>query len=218
MMSLPLSPAVASAAAVALQGLLLSLGLIVAIGAQNAFVLRQGLRREHVGSIVLFCALADALLIASGVLGMGEALGERPGLARGLALAGALFLAVYGWRAWRRARQAQRLQAAAGGGGLGRAAAIVQAAAFTLLNPHVYLDTVLLVGSIGAQQPVALRGWFILGASAASALWFGLLGYGARWLAPWFARPRAWQLLDLLIGATMLVLALLLLRQALAGP
>ncbi len=151
------------------QGLALSLGLIVAIGAQNAFVLRQGLRREHVGSVVLFCAVADALLIIAGVMGMAQALGQRPGLARALALAGAVFLAAYGWRALQRARQAQQLTAAAGGPGLGRGAAVAQAAAFTLLNPHVYLDTVLLVGSIGAQQPPALRGWFIAGASSASA-------------------------------------------------
>ncbi len=179
-----------------LQGLALSFGLIVAIGAQNAFVLRQGLRREHVGSVVLFCALADALLITVGVLGMAQALGQNPGLARALALAGAGFLAVYGWQALRRARHAHHLRATAAGAGLGRGAAMAQAAAFTLLNPHVYLDTVLLVGSIGAQQPAPLRGWFIAGASAASLGWFGLLGFGARLLAPWFARPRAWQMLD----------------------
>lgn len=196
------------------QGLAVSLGLIVAIGAQNAFVLRQGLRREHVGSIVLFCVMADGALIAAGVLGVAQALGERPGFARALALAGAACLAAYGVQALRRARHAHRLQPAAGEASIGRGAALAQAAAFTLLNPHVYLDTVLLMGSIGAQQPDALRGWFIAGASAASALWFGLLGYGARWLAPWFARPRAWQMLDAFIGLTLLVLAALLVRQA----
>jgi L-lysine exporter family protein LysE/ArgO len=198
-----------------LQGLSLGLGLIVAIGSQNAFVLRQGLRREHVGAIVLFCALADAALIAAGVLGMAHALGQRPLLANVLALGGAVFLAVYGWQALRRARRPQLLRAAEGGGGLGLGAVLAQAAAFTLLNPHVYLDTVLLVGSIGAQQSGALRGWFIVGASAASLLWFVSLGYGARWLAPWFARPRAWQVLDGLIGVTMFVLSALLLRHAL---
>lgn len=200
-----------------LQGLTLGLGLIVAIGSQNAFVLRQGLRREHVGKIVLFCALADAALIAAGVLGMAHALGQRPLLASALALGGAAFLAAYGWQALRRARRPQQLRASAGGHGLGAGAVLAQAAAFTLLNPHVYLDTVLLVGSIGAQQPGALRGWFILGASAASLLWFASLGVGARWLAPWFARPRAWQVLDGLIGVTMFVLAALLLRHALGG-
>ena len=199
------------------QGLALSFGLIVAIGAQNAFVLRQGLRREHVGSVVLFCALADAVLIAAGVLGMAQALGDRPAWAQALALVGALFLAAYGWQALRRARQVHQLSVTGRGAGLSRSAAMAQAAAFTLLNPHVYLDTVLLVGSIGAQQPAPLRGWFIAGASSASLLWFGLLGYGARWLAPWFDRPRAWQVLDGLIGVTMFVLAALLLRHTLAG-
>lgn len=199
------------------QGLALSLGLIVAIGAQNAFVLRQGLRREHVGTVVLFCAVADAVLITAGVLGMAQALGERPLLARGLAVGGAVFLAHYGWQALRRARQVNRLQAAEGGVSLARGAALAQAAAFTLLNPHVYLDTVLLVGSIGAQQPAGLRGWFVAGASTASLAWFTALGFGARWLAPVFARPKAWQVLDGLIGLTMWTMAALLLRHAWAG-
>lgn len=199
------------------QGLALSLGLIVAIGAQNAFVLRQGLRREHVGAVVLFCALVDALLIGAGVLGMAQALGDRPGLARGLAAVGAVFLAVYGWRALRRARDVQQLQAQSGGEAIGLGAALAQAAAFTLLNPHVYLDAVLLVGSIGAQQPPVLQPWFIGGASAASLFWFVSLGFGARWLAPWFAKPRAWQVLEALIGLTMWVLSAWMLRLALQG-
>ena len=190
-----------------LQGLALSLGLIVAIGAQNAFVLRQGLRREHVASVVFFCAISDALLMAAGVLGMGQALGERPMVAHALALAGAVFLAVYGWKALRRALQQNGLLANEEGDGLSWAAAMAQAAAFTLLNPHVYLDTVLLVGSIGAQQPPSLQPWFVAGASSASLLWFCALGFGARWLAPLFAQPRAWQVLDILIGLTMWVLS-----------
>ncbi len=209
--------AISLAFPVFVQGLLLGFGLIVAIGAQNAFVLRQGLRREHVGSVVLFCAVADAVLIAAGVLGMAQALGQHPGLARVLALAGAVFLAVYGWQALRRARQVHRLNVVEGSAGLRRGAAMAQAAAFTLLNPHVYLDTVLLVGSIGAQQPATLRGWFIAGASSASLVWFALLGFGARWMAPWFARPRSWQVLDGMIGVTMFVLAALLVRHAVIG-
>jgi len=190
-----------------LQGLALSLGLIVAIGAQNAFVLRQGLRREHVASVVFFCAISDALLIVAGVLGMAQALGERPMVAQALALAGAVFLAVYGWQALRRALQQNGLSANEEGDGLSWAAAMAQAAAFTLLNPHVYLDTVLLVGSIGAQQPASLQPWFVAGASSASLLWFCALGFGARWLAPFFAQPRAWQVLDVLIGLTMWALS-----------
>ena len=190
-----------------LQGLALSLGLIVAIGAQNAFVLRQGLRREHVASVVFFCAITDALLIAAGVLGMAQALGERPMVAHALALAGAVFLAAYGWNALRRALQQNGLLANEEGDGLTWAAAMAQAAAFTLLNPHVYIDTVLLVGSIGAQQPAGLQAWFVAGASSASLLWFCALGFGARWLAPLFAKPRAWQVLDILIGLTMWALS-----------
>lgn len=201
-----------------LQGLTLSLGLIVAIGAQNAFVLRQGLRREQVLPVVLFCALADAVLIIAGVLGMAEALGERPAIAKALALVGAAFLATYAWRALQRARHPSQLQASTAGQGLSLGGALAQAAAFTLLNPHVYLDTVLLVGSVGAQHGPALRPWFIAGACLASLLWFSLLGLGARWMAPVFAKPRAWQWLDGLIGVTMGVLALLLLRHALIGP
>ena len=200
-----------------LQGLALSLGLIVAIGAQNAFVLRQGLRREHVASVVFFCAITDALLIAAGVLGMAQALGERPMLANALALAGAVFLAVYGWKALNRALQQNGLLAAEDGQGLSWASAMAQAAAFTLLNPHVYLDTVLLVGSIGAQQRAGLQAWFVAGASSASLLWFCALGFGARWLAPLFAQPRAWQVLDSLIGLTMWVLSGMLVMHLVAA-
>jgi len=200
-----------------LQGLVLSLGLIVAIGAQNAFVLRQGLRREHVGAVVAFCAISDALLITAGVLGLSRLLGDQPLLTRALAIFGAVFLALYGWRALRRATQASAMSAASGDSPLRLTSVLAQAAAFTLLNPHVYLDTVLLVGSIGAQQPEALRGWFVLGASSASLLWFAALGFGARWLAPWFARPRAWQVLDALIGVTMWLLAALLARHVWMG-
>ncbi|MDT8991184.1 LysE/ArgO family amino acid transporter [Curvibacter sp. APW13] len=210
-------PSFASLFPALLQGFVLSLGLIVAIGAQNAFVLRQGLRREHVGTVVAFCAASDAVLIAAGVLGMAQALGERPLVAQAMAVAGAVFLAIYGLQAMRRALQPHRLQAAPGVQVLGRGAALAQAAAFTLLNPHVYLDTVMLMGSIGAQQPAAARGWFIAGASGASVLWFVGLGYGARWLAPLFARPRAWAILDALIALTMWTLSALLVRHVLVN-
>ncbi len=201
----------------ALTGLSLGLTLIIAIGAQNAFVLRQGLRREHVGPVVAVCALIDALLIAAGVAGLARLLGTRPALATALTLGGALFLAWYGLRAlWRAARPGQ-LHAAAGSSGLTRRQAVAQALAFTVLNPHVYLDTVLLVGSVGAQQSAGVARWaFTTGACAASLLWFASLGYGARWLAPVFARPRAWQVLDGLIGLTMLLLSALLWRRLLA--
>jgi L-lysine exporter family protein LysE/ArgO len=188
--------------------------LIVAIGAQNAFVLRQGLRREHVGAVVAFCAASDLLLMTAGVAGVGGALQAAPGLALALTLGGALFLLAYGVRALWRALHPQALAAAADHEPLALRGVLVQAAAFTLLNPHVYLDTVLLVGSVGAQQPAAARGWFLLGAGLASAGWFCALGFGARLLAPWFAQPRAWRLLDAAVGVTMLVLAAALLRRA----
>lgn len=187
-------------------GFSLGLALIVAIGAQNAFVLRQGLRREHVGTIVLFCAASDALLMSAGVGGLGRLIGAAPALAAALTWGGAAFLVVYGLKALWRARRPGALAAGADCG-LTRRQALAQAAAFTLLNPHVYLDTVVLVGAVGAQQAAAARPVFVWGAASASLLWFGALGYGARLLAPLFAQPRAWQVLDLLVGATMLVLA-----------
>lgn len=208
-LSSALAPALppTSLGAAALNGLALSLGLIVAIGAQNAFVLRQGLQRAHVGPVVLACVAADALLMAAGVAGLAGLIGEHPGLARALATAGMVFLLAYGLRALWAARRPGALQAGQTAS-LSRRQALWQLAGFTLLNPHVYLDTVLLVGSVGAQQPGwAARSAFVAGAAGASALWFTTLGYGARWLAPVFARPRAWQALDALIGAVMLALA-----------
>jgi L-lysine exporter family protein LysE/ArgO len=195
-------------------GLALGGSLIIAIGAQNAFVLRQGLRREHVGAVVAFCAASDILLMTAGVAGVGGALRAAPALALVMTVGGALFLFAYGVRALRRALHPQALTAAADHAALPLRAVLAQAAAFTLLNPHVYLDTVLLVGTVGSQQPAQARGWFLLGAGLASVAWFSALGFGARLLAPWFARERAWRILDGLVGVTMLLLALLLLREA----
>jgi L-lysine exporter family protein LysE/ArgO len=197
---------IAPALSAAATGAALGFTLIVAIGAQNAFVLRQGLRREHVGVIVVLCALCDAVLMCGGVAGLAQVLARMPRLAGWLTAGGVAFLVVYGLRALWRAARPQSLQAAAEVPGLTRGQALAQAAAFTLLNPHVYLDTVVLVGTVGAQQG-PLRWWFAAGASAASLVWFSALGYGARRLAPLFARPRAWQVLDALIGLTMLALA-----------
>lgn len=201
----------ASVYPVFIEGLALSLGLIVAIGAQNAFVLRQGLRREYIGSVVLFCSITDALLIAAGVLGMAQALRLNPLVATALTVAGVVFLTVYGWQALRRAWSTGGLHADSHAGQLSRGAVMAQAAAFTFLNPHVYLDTVLLIGSVGAQHSAGMQRVFIAGACSASALWFAGLGFGARWLAPVFAKPRAWQILDIGIAAIMWVLAVLLL-------
>jgi L-lysine exporter family protein LysE/ArgO len=198
-------------------GFALSATLIIAIGAQNAFVLRQGIRREHVAPIVIFCALADLLLIGAGVVGLASVLGNSPALASLLTIAGSAFLAWYGVRALRRALIPQSLRASAGDQPLSLGNAMAQAAGFTLLNPHVYLDTVLLMGSIGTRQPPDLRLWFVGGAACASGVWFTTLGFGARLLAPVFARPGAWRVLDSVIGLTMLALAVMLIRQGLAG-
>ncbi|WP_444464583.1 LysE/ArgO family amino acid transporter [Rhodobacter capsulatus] len=195
-----------------LTGFALSLGLIVAIGAQNAFVLRQGLRREHVALVVVFCSACDLALIAAGVAGLGAVLGQAPRLVTALSLGGAVFLGWYGVSALRRALHPERLEAGPGGAALTRAGALARVAGFTLLNPHVYLDTVLLVGSVGAAQPAGAHLAFVLGAGLASALWFTALGYGARLLAPVFARPAAWRVLDLLVGLIMLALAAGLVR------
>ena len=198
-------------------GFVLSATLIIAIGAQNAFVLRQGIRKEHIAPIVAFCAIADLVLIGVGVAGLAGILGDSPTLVALLTIAGSGFLVWYGVRALRRALLPQSLRAATGNEPLSLANAMAQAAGFTLLNPHVYLDTVLLMGSIGTRQPPDMRIWFVGGAACASGVWFTTLGFGARLLAPIFARPRAWQVLDTLVGLTMLFLAVVLIRQGIAG-
>ncbi len=186
-----------------LTGLTLGGSLIVAIGAQNAFVLRQGLRREHVAAVVAVCTLLDIVLMAAGVSGVGAAAGQHPALLQAAALGGAAVLAWYGLAAFRRAAQPQALQAELSGAGQPAGRVILQALSISLLNPHVYLDTVVLVGSIGARQVAGTQLAFFLGASLASSLWFTALGFGARGLSPLFASPRAWRLLDALIGVTM---------------
>jgi L-lysine exporter family protein LysE/ArgO len=200
-------PDAVGAVAAAAAGFGLGMSLIVAIGAQNAFVLRQGLRRQHVGLVVSVCIALDAALIGIGVAGIATALGRQRGLLDALALAGAAVLAVYGAQAARRALGTQALAAAAEGPSQTRCQVLLQTLAISLLNPHVYLDTVLLMGAVGAQQPAGLRLPFVLGGAAASAVWFVLLGYAARWLTPMFARPTAWRVLDALVALTMGLLA-----------
>lgn len=195
-------------------GLFLGATLIMAIGAQNAFVLRQGLRREHVPHIVVFCIVADVLLLSLGVAGLSGLLGKAPALTALLTFGGAAFLGWYGVQSLRNAIRPRTLQTSASARQLPLRGAMAQAAGFTFLNPHVYLDTVLLLGSVGASQPPALRLWFIGGAALASAGWFSALGFGARLLAPLFARPRAWQVLDVIVGLTMLAMAAMLVAGA----
>ena len=184
-----------------------SMALIVAIGAQNAFVLRQGLRREHVLPIVAVCTGADALLIAAGVAGMGVLVTENPELIHLVRYGGALFLVGYGALAALRALRPGRLSAHAGGPGVTARRAVAVALGFTFLNPHVYLDTVVLLGAMGAEQPGDLRVAFVVGGALASFVWFTTVGYGARLLEPLFARPAAWRVLDGSIAGVMTALA-----------
>lgn len=191
---------------VALTGLLTGLSLIVAIGAQNAFVLRQGLTRSHVGLVVAICAVSDALLIAVGVSGVGSVVAGNPVLLTVLRWAGAAYLTAYGLRSLRDARRPQTLEAREGGP-VTRRQVVLTALALTYLNPHVYLDTVLLLGSIGNQHGEVGRWWFAAGAVAGSAAWFTVLGLGARAAAPALRRPGTWRVLDAVVGVVMIALA-----------
>jgi L-lysine exporter family protein LysE/ArgO len=206
-----------------LAGLGLGFSLIVAIGAQNLFVLRQGIRREHVLAVVAVCTLSDLALIALGVSGIGLVLHGVPWLAIVVRVAGALFLIGYGLLAARRAlRPAGETLAVTGPAtdaatsassgtltGTRRRAVVGTALALTWLNPHVYLDTVFLLGSVASSQGDG-RWWFALGAGVASVVWFAALGYGARLLAPVLATPRAWRVLDALIAVVMVTLGVVL--------
>jgi L-lysine exporter family protein LysE/ArgO len=187
-------------------------GLIVAIGAQNAFVLRQGVQHRYVGTVVALCVLADVLLIAAGVGGMGLVVGRHAGLLLAVRWAGAAFLAGYGLLALRRSWRGEPGLAPAGAAAPDRCRVVLACLGFTLLNPHVYLDTVVLLGSLSTHYPGTARWEFAAGAASASLLWFCALGYGARVLQPVFRSPRAWRVLDLLVGVLMLALAMLLLR------
>ncbi|XUP35146.1 LysE/ArgO family amino acid transporter (plasmid) [Xanthomonas axonopodis pv. vasculorum] len=195
-------------------GFLAGAGLIVAIGAQNAFVLRQGLKRQHLGLVVAICALGDIALILLGVAGIGVLAQQWSGLLQLLRYAGAAFLAAYGWTAARRAWRGDGAMPPAEQGEDRWQRAVVTCLAFTFLNPHVYLDTMLLPGSLATHYPGALRWAFALGACVASVSWFSGLGYGARLLQPVFRHPRAWRILDGLIAVFMLLLCVLLLLPA----
>jgi L-lysine exporter family protein LysE/ArgO len=192
-------------------GLLTGLSLIVAIGAQNAFVLRQGLRRQHVGPVVAVCAVSDLVLIAAGVAGIGAIVQHAPTALDVVRWLGVAFLTAYGVRSLWRAGRPEALTASSDAEPRLRGA-VVQAVALTWLNPHVYLDTVLMLGSIAAHHGPTGKWWFAVGAGLGSILWFAGLGYGARLAAPLLSRPRAWQVLDVLIGLTMLTIAVQLAR------
>lgn len=193
----------------AVGGFSLGLGLILAIGSQNAFVLRQGLRAQHVAWVCLVCAVSDAVLIAAGVFGFGALAQAVPGFEAAMRYGGAAFLLWYGARSFRAAWRGGAALRAGGDAGAGLRDALLTCVALTWLNPHVYLDTVVLLGSVSAQYSDRVA--FAAGAMTASVVFFFSLGFGARLLAPFFATPRAWRVLDVIVGATMWVIAVKLL-------
>jgi L-lysine exporter family protein LysE/ArgO len=198
--------------AAAVRGAALAGPLIVGIGAQSAFVLSKGLERRHVLATALICSLSDVLLVGAGILGAGMFFTAGSPVLRFARWGGALYLAWLGAAALARARKrSDRLVARRRGESTLRATAL-QALALTYLNPHVYLDTVLLLGSVGGRELPLLRPAFALGASSVSFAWFFSLGFGGRALAPVFARPRAWRILDGVVGCTMLATAASLVR------
>ena len=194
-------------------GFFTGLSLIVAIGAQNAYVLRQGILRAHVPAVVVVCAVSDVVLILVGVSGIGAAIDRMPVLIDVVRWFGVAFLLWYAAGALRRAARPEALTAAGGGPAAeSRRRVVGRAVALTWLNPHVYLDTVLLLGSIAATHDDVAGGrwWFAVGAGLASIAWFAGLGFGAGKLAPFLARPRSWQVLELFIAATMIFVAAVL--------
>ncbi|WP_349897870.1 LysE/ArgO family amino acid transporter [Parafrigoribacterium soli] len=187
-------------------GLGLGLSLIVAIGAQNAFVLRQGIRAKHVFAVVSICAVSDLVLIFAGISGIGLVIGRFPAALVVIRWLGAAFLVGYGVLAARRAFLGGRLEVEQSGNGSALRSIVLTTLALTWLNPHVYLDTVLLLGSVANTHGDVGRWWFGLGAGIGSIIWFTALGYGARLLSGVFAKPLAWRILDGVIAATMIVL------------
>ncbi|NLU65360.1 amino acid transporter [Rhodococcus sp. HNM0563] len=184
-------------------GFVTGLSLIVAIGAQNAFVLRMAIARRHVLPVIAVCAISDALLITAGIAGIATILDHAPGVIDVIRWAGAAFLIGYGLLAARRALRPAALSAAPGGA-VTIGAALLTCLALTWLNPHTYLDTVLMLGSVANHYGNPGRWWFGAGAIAASGVWFVALGYGARYLRNWFAKPGSWRILDGGVAVVML--------------
>ncbi|MCW5851301.1 MAG: amino acid transporter [Anaerolineae bacterium] len=199
------------------QGFGVSAALIIAIGAQNAFVLQQGLRRSYLFVSALTCALCDAVLISLGVGGFGAVIASTPWLTLLATWGGALFLLLYGWRSFRSAMQSNSLSVQGELAALSLRATVLGLLAVSLLNPHALLDTVVLIGSVGAQYPAQQRAAFALGAMLASLTWFFSLAYGAARLAPLFQKPLAWRVLDLCVGCLMWGIAASLIRTGLHG-
>lgn len=193
------------------EGFVTGAGLIIAIGAQNAFVLKQVILKNHVFVTVFICAAIDALLVILGVGGFGRLLTSNPLLLSLARWGGAAFLFYYGFRSFRAVFKTESLKINQGRGPLPNLKETISTVlALSLLNPHVYLDTVVLVGSIGAQFPSIERSYFALGAIVSSFVWFFSMGFGARYLGPLFQKPVAWKILDFIIGCVMWLIALTL--------
>jgi L-lysine exporter family protein LysE/ArgO len=191
-----------------LTGMLTGWSLIIAVGPQNAFVLRQGIRREHVGVVVAICTAADALLMVLGTAGIGAVVDRAPIVLDGLRWGGAAYLLWFACTSFRSARRPESLHTGRGSARL--RSAVLTALVLTFLNPAVYIDTMLLVGSL-ANQLGEDRWTFTAGAILGSATWFAALGFGSRALAPFAARPRVWQIVDIAVGIVMIFIALRLL-------
>ena len=185
-------------------GMLAGFSLIIAIGAQNAFVLRQGIRREHVGVVVSICAACDFVLIIAGTLGVGALVTAHPVVLTVFKWAGAAYLLWFAFTSFRSAMHPQALEMRESSPSR---SIVLSALAITLLNPHVYLDTVVMLGNL-ANQHGPDRWWFTLGACLASLIWFPALGYGARALAGPLGRPGVWRLIALVIGMVMIAIAI----------
>lgn len=190
-----------------LDGFLIALGLIVAIGAQNAYVLKQGLKKEYVFSIVLICSLIDAILIFCGVKGLGTIIAKSEIFLISITLFGIFFLTTYGVLSLKSAFKDEVFTVKNSEKPQSFKKAILTILALTLLNPHVYLDTFLLIGSIGGAYSTTNQNIFIIGASFASFVWFFSLGYGARVLVPLFKKPKTWKVLDFSIAIVMFFIA-----------
>jgi len=187
-----------------INGFGLGASLIIAIGSQNAFVLRQGIKMEYVFTVSTICFICDAILISLGAGGFGTIVSSSPGLLKGALWGGAAFLLFYGFRSFKSAMNPEVLNSDEDGKKLdGLMLVILTTLALSLLNPHVYLDTVLLLGSLAGQFNGKSRLFFTIGAIAASFIWFYGIGYGARVIAPLFKKPTAWRILDIIVGCTM---------------
>ena len=209
----------------ALEGLALGASLIIAIGAQNAYVIRQGVKGEHVFAVAMVCAFIDITLISIGAAGVGTLIAQSPMLRTGAAWGGAIFLAVFGIMSvraaisarpgvWEKAEQGVNER---GNDSTRLKTAVLAAAAFSLLNPHVYLDTIVVLGGIAAQYEVEERVYFALGAMSASLIWFFGIGYGATRVAPYFRTVTGARVLEIIIATIMFVLATSLIVSELQG-